>query len=60
MKKEFEYLKKEFGSHVAVAKEIGISPEHYRRFRNQDIGSKLLRNFIRMKVNEIKMKRLTQ
>jgi hypothetical protein len=55
MKKDIEFLKKWYGNHSAAAKGIGISPEHYRRLRNQDIGSHVLRKLISMKVSELKM-----
>jgi len=58
MKKDFELLRKFYGSHVAVAREIGISPEHYRRLRNQDIGGVMLRRFVVMKANEIRQLKL--
>jgi len=58
MKKDFKLLRKHYGSHVAVAKEIGITPEHYRRLRNHNIGSQMLRKFIAMKANEIRIKEI--
>jgi len=33
-KKQIEKLKVAYGSHDAVAKELGISPRHYARIRN--------------------------
>ena len=58
MKKDFNLLYKYYGSHCAVARAIGISNEHYRRLRNQDIGSKMLREFIRLKANEIRQRQI--
>jgi imidazoleglycerol phosphate synthase glutamine amidotransferase subunit HisH len=58
MKKDFKLLKKHYGSHVAVAKELGVSATHYRRLRNQNIGSQMLRKFITMKANEIRQIKL--
>ena len=58
MKRDFNLLRKYYGSHVAVAREIGISAEHYRRLRNQDIGGEMLRKFVIMKANEIRQLRL--
>lgn len=34
MEKEFEYLKKVYGSHSAVARELGISIRAYRYYRS--------------------------
>ena len=58
MKRDYNILKKHFGSHVAVARELGISSEHYRRVRNHPDkfpGSKMLREFVAMKATAIRV-----
>jgi hypothetical protein len=41
-----EFLKSVYGNHTKAAKALGISVEHYRRWRNQDMGSHVLEMMI--------------
>ena len=59
MKRDIEYLRKHYGNHSKVARELGVTPEHYRRLRNQSGGSQILKNLIVLKVKELKVSKLS-
>jgi hypothetical protein len=60
MEKDIKYLKKHYGSHRAVAKILGIHETHYRKVRNLDKGSHILKELIHMKANDIRIKSITK
>jgi hypothetical protein len=56
-KKDFEFLRKHYGSHVAVAKKLHIADDYYRRVRNnpeQFKGSETLHEFIKTLAKQLK------
>jgi hypothetical protein len=57
MKRDFEYLRKHYGSHTAVAKELGISQRAYRYYRN---GDTMPRSITLLVGDRVKLLRLTQ
>ena len=54
MRINYKILKNYYGSHKAVAEELGISPDHYRKIRNnRTVMSISLRKLIILSANQI-------
>lgn len=58
MKQKYMKLKNYYGSHEAVAVQLGITGRHYRRVRKGESGSKSVFILIDLLINSVKMKDL--